>query len=796
MAIAPCPPKTAGDLDWRRVQAALSQRCVFELGKELARDLSFASDRAEALVRLAECREATLAFTDGEPLPLSELPDVREALGRLRAQGVLGAAELRDLGRMLEVAKGLRRYLGTRRERMPALHAGLGMDPTLDAVASEVLSSFDESGAVADDASPRLKELRSEYRTAKNRMVSRMEELMRRYESVVQDSFITEREGRWVVPVRSDAHERFPGIVHATSGSGATLYIEPRAVIPMGNRLKVLEGEVLREEIMVLTRLSQLLSDALPSVMACADTLARADLRAATGKLAAEFDLRFPRVSTEPVFELRAARHLGLVMDGVDVVPCDISLKAGGAIVISGPNAGGKTVSLKTLGLCALMLRAGLPVPAREDSEMGFVLAVLTDVGDDQSIAQNLSTFSAHVKNLTQILDQAQPGVLVLLDEVCTGTDPREGEALAAGVLDSLLKRGAAVFATTHYEGLKALALGDARFQNASYTIDVNTMAPTFRLAMGVPGSSSALQVAKRFGMPSTVLERAARFLSREDLRFEELVQKLHEERAALELARAEAEQRAAEAEKTRVELRAEIERVRARGNHEIEEGVRHLTDALKRARDDLRSAQGRLRQKKPEVGSLKEAERSLDNVAREIGVGGALGSAVSKTPEGLTPIALDKLKKGMRVWVPRLRANAEIIMIHGAEVRVAAGPLKLTVSVHEIMASAPEEAPVAPTPRSRLGEFKESPEVPIQTSDNTCDVRGLRADDAMSMVLSFLDRSVGENRRVAFIVHGHGTGALRDALRAELERSPYAQGMRPGGRGEGGDGVTIVWLK
>jgi DNA mismatch repair protein MutS2 len=478
------------------------------------------------------------------------------------------------------------------------------------------------------------------------------------------------------------------------------------------------------------------------------------------------------------------------------VVPCDISLKAGHAIVISGPNAGGKTVSLKTLGLCALMLRAGLPVPAQEHSELGFVVSVLTDVGDDQSIAHNLSTFSAHVKNLAHILEQAQPGVLVLLDEICTGTDPREGEALAAGVLDSLLKRGAAVFATTHYEGLKALALGDARFQNASYAIDVATMAPTFRLALGVPGSSSALQVAKRFGMPSTVLERAARFLSREDLRFEELVQKLHEERAALELARAFAEQSAQDAERTRAELKAEIERVRARGHHEIEEGVRHLTVALQRAREDLRSAQGRLRQKKPEPGSLKEAERALDNVAREIGVGGALGAAISKSPEGLTPVAVDKLKKGMRVWVPRLRAHAEIIMLHGAEVRVAAGPLKLTVGVHEIMASAPDEAPAAAPSKPRLSDFKESPEVPIQTSDNTCDVRGLRTDDAVSMVLSFLDRSVGENRRVAFIVHGHGTGALRDALRAELADSPYAQGMRPGGRGEGGDGVTIVWLK
>ncbi len=793
----PCPTKTRHDLEWDRVLSALGDRCATAMGRAAALALPFAGTRRETLALLAQAREACALHGQGEPLPSAELPDVTETLGRLRVGGVLAPGELRAMAQVLGAARALRRFLGARRAAAPALHDACATDPTLDAVADEVASCFEADGSLADRASPRLRELRSEYHASRERMIRRLEELMSKYAAILQDRFVTEREGRWVVPVRSDAHERFPGIVHATSASGSTLFVEPRAVIPMGNRLKVLEADVHREEIAVYTRLSSLLGDSLPSIEAAVHAVARADVRAATAKLAAELALVFPNVATAPLVSLRDARHVLLALDGVAVVPSDLALASGKAIVVSGPNAGGKTVALKSMGLAALMLRAGLPVACAEGSALGLFEVVLTDVGDDQSLHANLSTFSAHVKNLAAILDETRPGALVLLDELATGTDPREGEALAAGVLDSLCARGGAVAATTHYEGLKALALADDRFRNASVGFDLGTMTPTFRLALDVPGRSSALAVARRFGMPPTVIERAERFLTREDLSFENVVTKLNEERAALDLARSAADARAQEADAARVRYETALAEALDRDKRAASREAEALLAGVRRAREELRAAQAKLRSKKLDENDLREASRSLDRVASEVSIEGQLDALLVPDREGARDrVRVAELRKGSRVWVPRLRAEAEVLEVTGANVRVAAGPLKLTVSIDELRATAPAAEPPKPLPKRAAPPARpESPEVAIQTSDNCCDLRGLRADDALSLATTFLDRSLNEGRRVAFLVHGHGTGALRDAIRKELRESRYVSHFRGGSSGEGGDGVTVVWL-
>jgi DNA mismatch repair protein MutS2 len=712
---------------------------------------------------------------------------------------------------MLGQARVLRRFLASRRAELPFLFEACSTDPTLDELADEVAGSFEPDGTLADRASPRLRELRGEWHAARQRMLARMEDLMARYETVLQDRFVTEREGRWVLPVRSDAHERFPGIVHATSTSGATLFVEPRAVIGMGNRLKVLEAEVKREEEAVYARLTALVADALPSVDAAARALALADVRAATAKLARDVDLAFPQVVDEPRIDLRRARHPLLALDLPSVVPSDLALEAGRAIVVSGPNAGGKTVALKTMGLAALMARSGLPFPCAEGSTIGLFDVVLTDVGDDQSLQKNLSTFSAHVSNLTAILEETMRGALVLLDELAGGTDPREGEALAAGVLDSLCARGGAVAATTHYEGLKALALGDSRFENASVGFDIATMTPTFQLAMGVPGSSSALAVARRFGMPVTVIARAERFLTREEQNFEAVVKSLHDERAALQLARAAAEDREREAQHARTRLEGELEAAKNRERRALGEEARELMDRLRRAREELRAAQARLRAKKIEPEALRESERAIERVASEVAIGGTLEPLVTKVDDvPREPVRALELRRGARVWVPRLRAEAEVVEVLGGEqVRVAAGPLKLTVAAGELRAAVPREAPSRLTLRSDAAALppqrgrsdatanadSEPEEAPLQTRDNTCDLRGLRVDDALSMATSFLDRALNEGQRAVFLLHGHGTGVLRDAVRKELARSSYVTSFRPAPSDRGGEGVTVVWL-
>lgn len=824
---------------------ALASRCTTSMGRALARALPFSKTRAETFRLLDEGREAKTMLAAGEPLPISELGSVTEALGRVSAAGVLAPSELREIGRVLEAARTLRRYLNSRKSRLPALFEACSTDPTLDALAEELASAFDADGTLSDRASPRLRELRSEYQTARSRMLSRLDDLMTRYEGIVQDRYVTEREGRYVIPVRSDAHERFPGIVHGTSGSGSTLFVEPRAVISMGNRIKVLEAEVQREEIAIYTHLSNRVGDVLPSVAGAAEALAKADVRAATAKLAEDLALNFPEVTEEARLDLYAARHPLLILDMAGergelrpdaVIPSNLAIGARRAMVVSGPNAGGKTVALKTMGLSALMVRAGLPVPCGEGSVVGIFEVVLSDVGDDQSLTKSLSTFSAHVRNLSRILDDTQPGALVLLDELAGGTDPREGEALAAGMLDSLTARGGAVVVTTHYEGLKALALADDRFENASMGFDLSNMSPTFRLAQGVPGSSSALAVARKFGLPSTVIERAEKFLSREDVQFESVVRKLNDERAALELARANAERREAEAAEARRALEEDRRAARDREQRQVSKEAEALLGAVRRAREELREVQANLRNKKLDANKAKETEKALDRIAARVAVGGELEALTTsfraEPPEAV--VEASKLKKGARVWVARVRAEAEVLdVLPDGTVRVQAGMMKLVVPASELRKpdeKRREDDRKTTGDRARNGHGKHesdlrrvSPrtnegegasrapafgsnepaqptdppglEVALQTSDNTCDLRGLRADDAVSMAITFLDRSLNENRRVCFLVHGHGTGALKEVIRRELTQSPYVRYFRAGHRNEGGDGVTVVWL-
>lgn len=799
----PCPAKSRADLEWDRVLEALADRCASPAGKRLARALPFASTRAGVLRALAEVRECVELDIAGEPLPAADVPEIEQAEGRARIGAVLANEELRAVIACLAAARTLRRFLHARKARVPALEAACAVDPSLDEVERKLAACFDPDGSLSDRASPKLLELRAERRAGRDRLVRRLEELIHKHEDILSDRFWTERDGRYVLPVRSDAHERFPGIVHTTSGSGATVFVEPRALVEMGNRQKMLDAQVAREEEAVYATLSALVADAIEQIAAAARALAHADVRAAGAKLAKELRLRFPEViEGEATIDLVGARHPLLALDGVDVVPSDLAIGAGRAMIVSGPNAGGKTVALKTLGLAALMVRAGLPVPAKDGSRVAIFDVVLTDVGDDQNLHKSLSTFSAHVKNLAEILGETRPGALVLLDELAGGTDPREGEALAAAVLDSLCARGGTVATTTHYEGLKALALGDPRFVNASVGFDLATMSPTFKLAVGIPGASSALAVARRFGVPVTVLERAERFLTREAVTFDEMVEKLAAERRALELARAAAEREADALREKQRELDRERERLVAKERAAVTREGEQLLASLKRAREELRAAQAKLRGGKASEEELRAAAKAIDAVAHKTSIGGELELRAANDAAERAPVAANEIRVGTRVYVPRLRAEAEVVeVLAGGQLRVAAGALKLGTSIAEVRSVAPPPA----VGRDTRGRGKRSsyeldaaadPEVPIQTSENTVDLRGLRAHEATAMAEQFLDRSLNAGRKVAFLIHGHGTGALREAVREAIRSSSYVAKSRPGVQGEGGDGVTVVWLR
>ncbi|MCC6876709.1 MAG: endonuclease MutS2, partial [Sandaracinaceae bacterium] len=452
--------KTLSDLEWERIVAAVAERCAGPLRERLD-VLPLAATEGETQVYLRETAEALSLQSADEPLPLSGIRDVRRALERIERQGAVDGPALRDIALTLGAARVLRKFLARRRHVVPALFAACATDPTLDELADELERAVEPDGRLADSASPELARLRTEVANLRGRIVARLESLIVKHADVLSDRFHTLRDGRYVLPVRTDAHERLPGIVHGTSGSGATVFVEPRAIVEQGNRLRLAQGELEREEVRILAILSSRVRERAAETLAALDSLDRADLRSASARLCRDLRGVVPELDPQARLRLVEARHPLLQLDGVEVVPNDLALAAGSALILSGPNAGGKTVSLKILGLAALMVRAGLPLPAAEGSSAGFFEVVLSDVGDEQSLAKNLSTFSAHVQNLVRILEVAGPSSLILLDELATGTDPQEGAALACAIVDALCKSGAAVAVTTHYEALKSMALED-----------------------------------------------------------------------------------------------------------------------------------------------------------------------------------------------------------------------------------------------------------------------------------------------------------------------------------------------
>lgn len=781
------------DLEWDRIVSAIGERCA---GPAARRQHLPIADTVEGM-RIAheETREAWDRLEAGDPLPLEGIRELRPHLERLRKQGVLEASALRDVGSTLGAARTLRRFLGRRRARMPALRRACSLDPTLDTLGEAIGEVIDPDGSLADNASPELRSLRTEVANLRGRIVSRLEALIQKHADILQDRYHTLREDRYVLPVRADAHEKLPGIVHGTSASGATLFVEPRALVTQGNRLKMAQADMAREEHRILAALSEQVRERVSEVEAAADALDRADLRNAAARLGRDLGACMLTLTDEPRMALRSARHPGMLLSGTAVVPSDLTLQGGEALVISGPNAGGKTVALKTMGLAAWMARAGLPFPCEEGSTCGFFGPILTAVGDEQSIAKSLSTFSAHVTNLAAIIAEAGAGSLVLLDELAGSTDPQEGAALACAVVVHLCDRGAATAVTTHYEALKALPAQDRRLHNASVGFDVDRMEPTFRLTSGVPGASSALVVAGRFGIPEDILARARTLVPEQARAVEALVRDLSSRTRELEREQEIVEEEKRRAETLRGESERRLERIRTASRAALTEEAEALREEVRQARDELASLRKHLRRERRDEEALRQAERAADEAVQKVAQAERATSSREAVPEG-EEVAEGALAPGDRVWVPRLQAEAEVVEAPSrGRVRVTAGAMKLWVELRELRhAERGEDASTAPPEAVPTSPPHGDPRPSV---DNTLDVRGLRVDDAMALTETFLDRLYGEARPAAYILHGIGTGALRDALRAHLATlgEPVAH-VRPGNDEEGGDRVTVVRLR
>jgi DNA mismatch repair protein MutS2 len=789
--------KVAQDLEWGALVDRIAGRTVSEAGGRYVRALMPADSIAEARDRSALTRDAAALLSEGAPIPVFAVPDVTELLHRLERNAVGAGVDFRDLGRLLAAEKALRSFVVQHRAEHPVLAARLATSSSLDALRSEIEHAIDADGTVLDRASLELTRARKRAADLRRELSARLAESMNRYADVLRDKFYTEREGRFVLPVRADAHQRVEGIVFGSSASGGTLYVEPKEITEISNRRHVAEAEVEREVARVLGTLSISARMRVPELRVAHEAATEADVLMALSRFGEATDGVVLNVGDAPEVDLRDVRHPLLLGGDIDVVAIDVRLSGGRGLVISGPNAGGKTVALKCLGLAIWMARAGIPIPADPRSKVGWFEPVLTDIGDEQSLARSLSTFSAHAARLANYIAEAGTATAVLLDEIAAGTDPDEGAALAAAVLERLVSAGAGVAITTHYERLKQLAVSDTRFENASVGFDFETMSPTFRLTLGVPGASSALAVAARYGIPADVVTRAQALIPEAHHAREALLAEVEADRT-----RAAAERRSAETDaraqaELRKELEEEVQYARERERARLAREGSELTTRVREARDKLRDATARLGKGELDRDALREIEKTVNAAGREVALGSALDTTLRGGGGGGALKPETRIAVGDTVFVPKLRTHAEVLEAPAkGQLRVAAGSMKLSLRLDEVTLAAPgARAATRAVKKPKVAVMPVRRDAtPVRTPSITLDVRGMRVEEGIDGVDAFVDKLVSQGEPAGFVLHGHGTGALKSAIRSHLGAHPMVTKAIPAEADQGGDAFTVLW--
>ncbi len=778
-------------LELPRVLAQVARETGFSVGRERVLGLEPTPDIGEARERLACTREAVRLLERQPRAGVGGAHDVRPQLHRAARGGDLAAAELVPVLATLRAAVAVARLLGELDEdafpRLRALGAGMPTHPDL---VRRLEQTVNEEGELLDTASPRLRRLRGEVRAAHQRLVERVRALAGELGPALQEPIVTTRGERYVLPVRAEFRGRVRGIVHDQSASGATLYVEPLEVVELNNRLRELQSQEREEVERILGEVSREVGQAAESIARAVEALGELDLQLAKARYARLAGCREPTLNDRGRIVLDRARHP--LLSG-HVVPIDFRLDQDAfVVVITGPNTGGKTVALKTVGLLTLMAQSGLYVPAGDGSELAVFEEVYADIGDEQSIEQSLSTFSSHLTRIIEILRgvevvrrRGKGQTLVLLDELGAGTDPDEGSALARSILTYLLDRRVPTVATTHYSELKAFAHEQEGAVNASVTFDLETLSPTYRLEIGLPGRSNALAIAERLGLDPRILRGARRYLGTAGVRMEGLLEGLEAERVAAEEERRRLSLEVAEVERRRVALEEEYRRLEAEREAILEEARAQARARVQEVLDELARVQARARSlpSGEEVDALRRRARGLaDRLAPAAGRRRRSGPTV--------PALGGPPDVGDTVRVRSLGHTGEVLSLSpDGRAEVQMGALRLRVEVADLERAparpAPEPAPAVIRPR-----LEGRPAVPYQI-----DVRGRRVEEALLELESRLNDAVLTGMPGLRIVHGKGTGALRAAVREHLARHPLVESCQPAPPEEGGDGATVIRL-
>lgn len=788
-------------LEYPKIIARLVDYADFSASADLARQLTPTADLEEARLRQAATREARHILSLDSDISFQMAQDIRPMVGLARREGVLDPAELLAIRSTLIAARTVRRTLENVAADAPHLASLVDGLPVGLGLVDLIGKTISDRGEVQDSASEKLGEIRREMKVTFERMMSRMQKYISdpNTAKMLQEPIITQRNGRNVLPLRAEFKGRIKAVIHDQSASGATLFIEPLAVVEWNNRYRELELAERDEVRRILAELSHAVAMHADTLNMMVTVLAVLDLAFMRARYAEDLDATEPVLRAFPeapkgkhpgsTIRLRKARHP--LLDPKKVVPIDVDLdRETYALVITGPNTGGKTVTLKTIGLLVLMAQSGLQVPAQSGSELTVFEDVFADIGDEQSIEQSLSTFSGHVTNIVEILKTANNHSLVLLDELGAGTDPQEGSALARAVMTHLLDRSITSMIATHYPELKAYAHATAGVLNASVEFNLKTLRPTYHLVIGLPGRSNALAIAERLGLPEEIIQSARAEINPADLRAEDLLDEIHRQRDLARQSREEADQARREAEAIRNDLANRLDQIEDERYGVLEEARESAEKDLAGLREEMENLRRQLARARQPLEAVDEVEEVVEALEEEVAE-----PVERKAPAKPVRKPKGPLRLGEKVHLRSIDQDGVVTAIGEDEVEVQIGMLRIRARLADVVRKGEPEPEARPEPvKPKAGKVilpnaQDSPGVEL-------DIRGQRVDEGLDALDRYLERAYLVGLPYVRIIHGKGTGRLRDSVREALHANPHVSRFESGGRTEGGEGVTVAHLK
>jgi len=780
-------------LELKKIMNEVKNEADTFLGQKLISEIKPFKDLNYIKERLKEVTQAKIIDKNYSKPPLGGIKDIRSHLKKANKEIVLSISELIAVETTIGAFKNIRKFFDEIKEdadprlieREYKLIFAVGEEiDVFDDLKKEINKCIDYNGIVKDEASPKLRSLRMKLDSIENKVRDRLDSITKsnKYQNMLQDSIVTRREGRYVVPVKKEYRNSFSGIVHDQSSSGMTIFMEPMEVVKLNNELREIKENEEREIYRILQRLSYLTADFSEEILSSLKMATTLDQIFARARYSKTINGSAPSLNNRGIIKIKEGRHPLLKEE-----PVPISIEVGDGfqnLIITGPNTGGKTVSLKTVGLFVLMVQSGLHIPAREGSLIAVFDKIFADIGDEQSIEQNLSTFSSHMNNINNFLESADSKSLILLDELGVGTDPREGAALGIAILEKLKSKKAVTIATTHYSQLKSYAYSFPGVENASVEFDIESLRPTYKLIMGVPGGSNAFEIALRLGLPEEIVIKARSLIDKDKLEVENIIQKLNKERKHFQELREKAELKENKVEKIKKEYEELLDQLKKEEKEIVREAKKEAKDIIKNAEKKskkiIRKLKEQADQTRPELDrEATEINKKMKRIKNEL-----------KVEDKELPQAKSvQIKKGMMVRIRNLGKKGRVVDIEGDKAIIQAGVMKVNADLSDLI---PIEMPDVQQERLvKKYQVKKN-----QSTVNSLDLRGLRYDEAQMKLDKYLDDARLAGYKTVEIIHGKGTGALRDAVQEILEKNNWVNNYRYGNQSEGGMGVTIVKIK